>query len=356
MNLIDLGWNHFFQQQITTDELEAIPARVFRQDLNQYHLFAESGQLKGILPGRLRNASYSKADLPTVGDWVLVSPITGGEADHVQIERLLDRKSKFSRKEAGETLDEQVIAANIDIAFIVSSLDDDFSPGRIQRYLLLAKDSGALGVILLNKADLCEDVEEKQIDLQRMAGDTPIHVLSAMQDEGLEQIADYLQPGSTCVLMGSSGVGKSTIINRLLGFDKFETGEVRVEDSKGRHTTTFRELAIASNGSLIIDTPGMRELQIWADSTSLDEHFDDVQEIALQCKFNDCQHQSEPGCAVVAALNDGSLTEERLQSYYKLKREIQHFESQETAATRAKRKQDFKKFTKSIRNRHDKRV
>lgn len=355
MNLKDLGWSHFFQQQIDEQELNFLPARVFRQDLNQYHLFSEQGILKGVLPGRLRNDSYSKADLPTVGDWVIVSPISGGEAGQVQIERLLERKSRFSRQEAGESVDEQVIAANIDTAFIVSSLDDDFNINRLERYLLLAWDSGALPVIVLNKADLCDDIQEKLDVLQPVAKGTPIHVVSAKDGDGLDEVRQYMSPGNTCVLMGSSGVGKSTIINALLGYDKFATGEVRTDDSKGRHTTTFRELVVADSGGMVIDTPGMRELQIWADTVALDEHFDDVQDLAARCKFNDCQHQSEPGCAVTAAIAEGSLTEDRLQSYFKLKREIQHFESQENAAARARRKQEHRRFSKLIRNRPDKR-
>lgn len=355
MNLSDLGWGHFFQQQISEQESSLAPARVYRQDLNRYQLFSELGELTGTLPGRIRNETYSRADLPTVGDWVLVRTVHGGESTQVQIERLLERKSRFSRKQAGDTIDEQVIAANIDIAFIVSGLDEDFNPNRVERYLLLAWDSGALPVIILNKADLCPDLDAAMDSLRQLARGTPIHVTNARQGDGLQDIRAYLEPGSTCVLLGSSGVGKSTIINALLGFEKFATGEVRADDSKGRHTTTFREMAVAEGGGLIIDTPGMRELQIWADSAALSEHFDDIEELALQCKFSDCQHESEPGCAVKQALDDGLLTGDRLASYYKLRREVAHFQTRETAATRAQRKQALQRFSKLIRNRPDKR-
>ena len=355
MNLTDLGWSHFFQQQIAETEQTLSPARVSRQDINQYHLLSEQGALTGTLPGRFRNQSYSKADLPAVGDWVLVSKADGAKQGQVQIERLLDRKSKFSRKEAGDVNDEQVIAANIDTVLLVNGLDDDFNPNRIERYLLMSWDSGALPVILLNKADLHSDVDDYVEQLKTIAKGVPIHVISAKDELGIDPVKAYLIPGQTCTLLGSSGAGKSTIINALLGYERFETGKVRETDSKGRHTTTFRELVVAPNGGLIIDTPGMRELQFWGESTSLEQSFEDVEALARQCKFRDCGHESEPGCAITAALRDGELEEERLTRYFKLQREIAHLERQEDAAARAKRKQGRKTFAKLIKNRPDKR-
>ena len=355
MNLTELGWSHFFQQQIDIDEMSLIPARVTRQDINQYHLLSAEGELTGILPGRFRQQALSKGDLPTVGDWVLVSHIVGGEAGNVQIERLLERKSKFSRKEAGEVVDEQVVAANIDHVFIVSGLDDDFNPNRIERYLLLSWDSGALPVIVLNKADLCEDLDERLDALASITGGAPVHIVSAAEGEGIDALQPYLAPGSTCALMGSSGVGKSTLINRLLGYNRFETGAVREADSKGRHTTTFREMTQVPDGGMIIDTPGMREIQLWSDSVSLSGSFEDIEQLALSCRFSDCAHQSEPGCAVKAAIDAGELESDRLQRYEKLLREFAHLDAQESAASRAQRKQEFRRFTKLIRNRPDKR-
>lgn len=355
MNLQELGWNHFFQQQIEVSDLELKPARVYRQDVNQYLLITEHGLLTGTLPGRFRKTALSKADLPTVGDWVLVSTIEGGEEHAVQIERLLDRKSKFSRQEAGETIDEQVVAANIDIVFIVSGLDDDFNAARIERYLLLSRDSGALPVILLNKADVCSELEKRLDELAPVAMGTPVHVISATDKQGLDNVRSYLQSGSTCALMGSSGVGKSTIINSILGFDRFETGAVREGDGKGRHTTTFREMVEVPGGGLIVDTPGMRELQIWGDSASLESTFDDIRELAQQCRFNDCRHESEPGCAVSEAIESGSLDLLRLERYRRLQSELIHLASQQSAAARSAQKQNRRKFSKSIKNRPTKR-
>lgn len=355
LTLAQLGWSHFFQQQVEPDELTFTPARVWRQDVNQYHLMSTLGALTGTLPGRFRQQALSKADLPTVGDWVLVSTIEGGEAHHVQIERLLDRKSRFSRKEAGENIDEQVVAANIDTVFIVNGLDDDYNPKRIERYLLLSWDSGAMPVIVLNKADLCEDLDARLDELRPIARDAPVHVVSAIESDGLEQLTPYFSEGTTCALMGSSGVGKSTLINALLGYEKFETNTVREGDSKGRHTTTFREMVAVPGGGLIIDTPGMRELQVWNDTASLSQAFEDIEALALNCKFTDCRHDSEPGCAVKQAISDGDLGQDRLQRYEKLQRELEHFDALQDATTRAEKKLERKRFARLIRNQPDKR-
>lgn len=350
-----IGWSHFFQQQIGPSEADCLPARVYRQDINQYHLYAETGKLKGILPGRMRQDAYSKAALPTVGDWVLTSAIPGGEPDTVQIERLLERKSRFSRQKAGEDIDEQVVAANIDTVFIVSGLDDDFNPARLERYLLICRDSGALPVVLLNKADICTDLDEKLDSLRPVCRDTPCHVVSALEGEGLDEIRKYISEGNTCALIGSSGVGKSTLINGLLGYDRFETGSVREVDSKGRHTTTFREMVLLPDSGLIIDTPGMREIQMWGDTSQLSQSFDDIEELALTCRFTDCKHESEPGCAVNEAIESSQLDEDRLSRYRKLERELSHLEQQQDAAARAEKKQERKRFARLLRTRPDKR-
>jgi ribosome biogenesis GTPase / thiamine phosphate phosphatase len=324
-----LGWNDFFAEQALAYP-GLLPARVSRPDLNRYHLLAASGPLTGLLPGRARSAGQTKAELPTVGDWVLVSDPAAQAADTgdelpsgtVLIEVTLKRKSKFSRKEAGERYDEQVVAANIDTVFLVTGLDDNFNVNRIERYLLLAWTSGASPVIILSKADLCQGLERKLEKVAAIAMATPVHVVSATADQGMDALRTYVTKGKTVALLGSSGVGKSTITNYLLGHDYFDTGAVRATDSRGRHTTTFRELCLLADGGMLIDTPGMREIQIWADQDTLAASFSDVADLAYQCRFNDCQHQSEPGCAVHAAIAAGELLQARLDTFQRFKDEL----------------------------------
>jgi ribosome biogenesis GTPase len=344
--LTELGWSLFFQQQLTTNELAFLPARVFRQDTNQYHLLSARGKMVGVLPGKFRQDALSKADLPTVGDWVLVSPIDNDETDRVQIEKLLERKSKFSRKEAGEIHDEQVVASNIDTVFIVSALDKDFNLHRIERYLLLSWTSGARPVLVLNKSDVCKNIEKKVRDLEVIAMGSPIHVMSARDHRGIGPLRGYLTPGSTCAFLGSSGVGKSTIINELLGYKKFGTGEVRSDDSRGRHTTTFREMVEATGGGMIIDTPGMREIQLWANNVSLAHSFQDIESLAASCKFFDCKHDTEPNCSITNAVSKGDLEPERLARYFRLTQELEKLARQQNTASRARKKQQYKRFSK----------
>lgn len=325
-NLERLGWDIFFSAQ-AADHPQLIPARVSRPDLNRYHLMSATGPLVGLLPGRARTAGQSKADLPTVGDWVLVSPIEAEQGDvdavpTVLIEVTLNRKSKFSRKEAGERYDEQVVAANIDTVFLVTGLDDNFNVKRIERYLLLAWTSGASPVIVLSKVDLCENLPPKLDKVEKIAMKTPIHMVSATNGQGMEGLREYVTRGKTVALLGSSGVGKSTITNYLLGHDHFDTGAVREGDSRGRHTTTFRELCQLDSGGMLIDTPGMREIQIWADQETLTASFSDIADLALTCKFNDCQHQTEPHCAVSNAIAAGDLPQARLDTFRKFKAEL----------------------------------
>jgi ribosome biogenesis GTPase len=355
LSLEELGWNEFFQQQIEESEKEWLPARVSRQDVKRYHLLSADGPLTGVVPGRLHAQAGSKADLPTVGDWVLTSAADKNDPNSRIIERNLDRFSKFSRKEAGEGFDEQVVAANIDTVFIVSGLDDNFNVGRIERYLVLAWGSGATPVVVLNKADLCQDRDAKVDELRSVSTGVDVHVLSANSGEGLHQLYPYITRGKTSAFLGSSGVGKSTLINSLLGYDRFDTGEVRIGDSKGRHTTTFREMCVVDSGGLIIDTPGMREIQIWTDESSLARGFSDVEDFSLLCKFRDCAHQTEPGCAVQAAIVNGELESSRLDSLRKFSKELEHLIEKQDVAARSEKKKERVKFAKSIRNRPTKR-
>lgn len=350
--LESLGWRKFFAEQIGADS-DLVPARVCRQDLDRYHLVGPQGDVDGILPGRFRIEASSKAELPTVGDWVLYRPAADG--DSVVIEIVLARKSKFSRKEAGERFEEQVVAANVDTVFIVTGLDNNFNVGRIERYLVLAWNSGARPVVVLSKADLLTDdeIDERREALARVLMDTPVHVVSGIEGDGLDTLRAYASDGETVALLGSSGVGKSTIVNALLGYQRFETGEVREGDSKGRHTTTYRELCVAPTGGLLIDTPGMREIQIWSEDGL--GGFDDVEALATLCRFNDCGHDSEPGCAVREAVDRREIEAARVESWHKFRREIKHFEERHNAAARAERRQEWKKFSKKIRKRPTKR-
>ena len=263
-----------------------------------------------------------------MGDWVLVTPDDCGTGPAI-IQNTLERETRFSRKEAGEGLDEQVIAANIDTVFIVTGLDNNFNLGRIERYLLLTLFSGAQPVIVLNKADLCKNLPRKVKLVSEIAMNAPIHTVSALHptdsDKTLLELKKYLREGSTAAVLGSSGVGKSTLINHLLGYAHFQTGEVRALDSKGRHTTTHRELCVVDGGGLIIDTPGMREIQFWADERALSSSFDDITNFASECQFNDCQHRTEPNCAINLAIKTGQLDVNRLATYKKFQTELSEF-------------------------------
>ena len=351
LSLRQLGWNNFFQQQ-TDPEESLIAARVSRQDLGRYQLMSEQGMLLGILPGRAR-LEASKAELPTVGDWVLVEHQEHG--DEVIIQEVLERATKFSRKEAGEKFNEQVVAANIDTVFVVTGLDDNFNARRIERYLFLCNTSGALPVLVLNKADMCVDLESKLDQVREISNSTPVHIISAINKEGIEALSAYISEGTTIAVLGSSGVGKSTLINVLLGYDHFKTGAVRDTDSKGRHTTTHRELCPIPDGGLIIDTPGMRELQVWSEEQYLATTFEDVDSLAQDCKFSDCQHHSEPGCAIQKAIKSETLPAERWESYVKYQKELVFLAQQQDISAKLKKKAHNKKFARLIRNRPDKR-
>ncbi|HJN52384.1 MAG: ribosome small subunit-dependent GTPase A [Pseudomonadales bacterium] len=354
MNLSELGWSDFFQEQCDSVGEKLIPARVARQDTTGYQLLAEQGELLGTLTGKLRYAAESRADLPAVGDWVLVQPLVN-EPHKVVMHRLLARRSSFSRKEAGDKTDEQILAANIDTIFIVCGLDDNFNLHRIERYLLLAWDSGATPVVLLSKSDLCHDLDKKMEAVATIAMGVDIHPISGLTGDGIDNLRSYLGKGVTVTLLGSSGVGKSTIINSLLGFERFETSEVRGSDDKGRHTTTFREMAIMPDGGLIIDTPGMRELQVWADESSLSQSFDDVESLAERCRYGDCAHKNEPGCAVKDAIEAGTLDQDRLKSYLRFQRELKHLAAQQQVQARLDRKNRVKRFSKMMKRRPSKR-
>lgn len=319
--LTALGWNDAFERHFELHALQGlVPARVAVEHRNQYQVLAERGPLTAALAGKLRHASVERRDRPAVGDWVAVIP---PPADGVAtIQAVLPRISVFTRRLSGRDPGEQIIAANVDIVFIVSSLNSELNLRRVERYLTLAWESGARPIIVLSKADLVEDAEPLVREVESIAAGVPVVLTSARTGVGIERLRETLGGERTGAVLGSSGVGKSALINALAGFERQATGKVRERDDKGRHTTTRRELVLLPGGGLLIDTPGMRELALADAGHGLLSAFEDVDQLAQACDFRDCRHGSEPGCAVRLAVEEGRLAAERLESYHKLTREL----------------------------------
>ncbi|WP_245799125.1 ribosome small subunit-dependent GTPase A [Virgibacillus siamensis] len=316
-NLEKVGWNHSIQ---AVEEENIV--RIMTVQKNSYHVSDGEHDYIAHLSGKFLNQVMNALELPAVGDWVLVQKLEGEQKAVIQ--ELLPRKSQFIRQAAGTKVEAQIVAANMDTVFIVNSLNHDMNVRRIERYLLSAYESGATPIIVLTKKDECsaDEVEAIVAQAEEAAIGVPIVPISNVTRDGIDELLEYLPAGQTAVLLGSSGVGKSTLVNTLLDEAVQETNDIREADSKGRHTTTHREMFILSNGALLIDTPGMRELQLWEGESSMDTAFRDVEALEAECKFNDCQHDTEPGCRVQKALESGELSEERFQSYLKLQREL----------------------------------
>lgn len=341
MTLHDLGWTDFFAAAFAPfAEQGLVPARVVAQK-GLYQVSTGDAECFADLSGRLRHELKTPggaSGYPAVGDWVALRPPAGD--GRALIQAVLPRRSKFSRKVAGQRTDEQVVAANVDTIFLVSGLDGDFNPRRIERYLTAAWNSGASPVVVLNKLDCCADPDGCLLEAESVALGVPVHRVSALTGENCAELHAYLGTGQTVSLLGSSGVGKSTLINRLLGRDVQRTSEVREGDDRGRHTTTHRELFTAPAGGMLVDTPGLREIQLWEGDQGIESAFADVESLAERCRFADCRHRGEPGCAVEAAAESGELPAERLESYRKLQRELRqvHLRQNELARLQEKKK------------------
>lgn len=320
MNMKDLGFTDRFACQ-AAEYNDLFVGRVISQYKNMYSVFTENGKLMAEISGRLRYNTTILSEYPAVGDFVMVDR-TDNRGGNGIIHHILSRKSAFIRKAAGTSNDEQVVASNIDTVFICMSLNKDFNLRRIERYLSIAWDSGASPVIVLTKSDLCDDLDDKLVEIQSVALGVEVIATSSVSQDGFSRLKDYIKCGKTVAFIGSSGVGKSTIINKFIGKDILETAGIREEDSKGRHTTTRREMFLLDDGGIVIDTPGMREIGI--EHSDISKAFLDINELSKECKFSDCTHTNEPKCAVREAINRGLFTEERLASYNKLMKESKY--------------------------------
>ena len=322
MNLQQLGFSDFFEKQLEEGS-RLVPARVVRLAPHECQLGSADGDLSAHVPARV-----AAERPPAIGDWVLVD----ADTDPPVLDRVLDRRTAITRQGAGRRTQAQLIAANVDIVFVVTGLDGDFNLRRIERYLAVVFDSGARPIVLLTKAGICDDVESHLADARAVAPGVDVHAIDVLADIGAQVPSSYLQPGVTAALVGSSGAGKSTLLNHLLGEQRMATGAVREGDDRGRHTTTHRELFWLPEGGAVIDNPGMRELALWLEHDGLAHAFSDIEELAAGCRFGDCSHEHEPGCAVVAAAESGELDADRLDSYRRLVAEAEASERRRDVA------------------------
>jgi ribosome biogenesis GTPase len=344
--LVSLGWTERLEESFDPHRRQGlVAARVVSQHRGSYTVATDGGRLRAQPSGRLSFTAGDAGGMPAVGDWVAIADGGGGTGT---IRAVLPRRGKFSRKVAGDETGEQVIAANVDVALVVTALNRDFNLRRIERYVAVAYGGGATPVVVLTKSDLCDDVEDKVAAVEAIAPGVPIFAVSNLTGDGIDDVRSYLRVGTTAVLLGSSGVGKSSLVNRLCDEVTQRVAEIRI-DGKGRHTTTSRELVAVPNGGVIIDTPGMRELQLWDADEGVTTAFDDVESLAADCKFSDCKHEAEPGCAVKAAVDAGELDADRLRSYKKLLRELRSLEIRRDARAQAEERRRRMKFTRQVR-------
>lgn len=350
MSLLDYGWNdHLAAALADLDAPNRHPGRVILERRGRYLLATEEGEVPAANAGRLRHRAAGRHELPVIGDWVTFRSPRKGEAV-ARIEALLPRRTQLSRKVAGARAREQVLAANIDTVFLVMSLDDDFSLRRMERLVTMAWESGARPVVVLTKSDLAADAASRREAVVAICPGVPVKVTSASHNEGLGEIRAFLAPASTIVLVGSSGAGKSTLVNHLFGAEIMRTGAVRERDSRGRHTTSHRQLVRLADGTLLIDSPGLREIQLWTATTGLDETFDDILQLGRSCRFRDCGHQQEPGCHVRAAVESGELELQRLDSFQALARETDALALRRSESEQRQRQRQFNKLIRAAKN------
>jgi ribosome biogenesis GTPase / thiamine phosphate phosphatase len=327
----DLGWCQIFEDafQAAASAIDgAVTARIVREDRGLYRAVANGTNFAAEVTGAFRHAHAEPDAFPAVGDWVVATRVEG--EDKLRIHHVLPRRTVFTRTAAGNTSDVQVVAANVDTVFIVMGLDGDFNPRRAERYIALAYESGARPVIVLSKSDLADGLDDCVLEIEAVALGVPVHPISSIQRHGVDALAPYVAAGQTVACLGSSGAGKSTLINALLGNEVMATGAVRADDSRGRHTTTHRQLLTLPGGGSLIDTPGMRELQLTGDESSLGNAFEDVEALVKRCAFRNCTHGNEPGCAVREAMDNGELDPARYRSYEKLQRELDYVQRRQS--------------------------
>jgi ribosome biogenesis GTPase / thiamine phosphate phosphatase len=343
--LEELGWDVDWASSFgRLEDDNVVPARIAAQHRGAYLVWSANGELRARAAGRLFYAHEVGAPIPAVGDWVGVQQ----SGDAATITSILPRRSAFVRKRAGLASDEQVLAANVDAAFLLAGLDDDFSLRRLERYITTAWDSGAEPVVVLTKADVCPDVGDALLQVESVAIGVPVYPLSNVTGVGVDELTAHLRPGRTVVLLGSSGVGKSTLLNRLAGSELMRTAAIAA-DGTGRHTTTHRELVQLPGGALVIDTPGLRELQFW--EGDVNAAFEDIDALAAECRFRDCAHAREPGCAVLAAVDEGRLELDRLRSWRKFQRELEAVAARTDHRLRIARKKRWKEIAAHARQR-----